>query len=190
MQVYRTRGSLVSGWLTVGVGLLLGAGGVMAASQGSAQQGIGVGACVAMIGVAAYLRPAVIVSGDAVTFKNVFHTAVVPLSRISEISPRWSLEVHGDDGLTMGSFAAPTTRAARSHEGSRNRNQEPAPDAEVHPSSRPAAMIYDAWQDWKATHPNTSTSEAQTPSVTKRLDPIGLGLVLVGVAMGVVGIFG
>jgi hypothetical protein len=190
MQVYRTRGSLVSGWLTVGVGLLLGAGGVMTASQGSAQQGIGIGACVAMIGVAAYLRPAVIVSPDAVTFKNVFHTAVVPLSRISEISPRWSLEVHGDDGLTMASFAAPTTRAARSQEGSRHRNEEPAPDAEVHPSSRPAAMIYDAWQDWKATHPDTSTSGPQTPSVTKRLDPVGLGLVLVGVAMGVAGIVG
>ena len=190
MQVYRTRGSLVSGWLTVVVGLLLGAGGVMAASQGSAQQGIGIGACVAMIGVAAYLRPAVIVSGDAVTFKNVFHTAVVPLARIKDISPRWSLEVHGDDGLTMGSFAAPTTRAARSHEGSRNRGQEPTPDQEALPSSRPAAMIYDAWQDWKATHPNTSASEARTPSVTKRLDPIGVGLVLVGVAMGVAGVLG
>lgn len=190
MQVYRTRGSLVSGWLTVGVGLLLGAGGVMAASHGSAQQGIGFGACVAMIGVAAYLRPAVIVSGAAVTFKNVFHTAVIPLSRIKEISPRWSLEVHGDDGMTMGSFAAPTTRAARSHERSRSRDQEPTPDHEAQPSSRPAAMIYDAWQDWKATHPDTSTSEAQSPSVTKRLDPIGLGLVLVGVVMGVVGLFG
>lgn len=190
MQVYRTRGSLVSGWLTVGVGLLLGAGGVMAASHGSAQQGIGLGACVAMIGVAAYLRPAVIVSPDAVTFKNVFHTAVVPLSRIKEISPRWSLEVHGDDGMTMGSFAAPTTRAARSHEGSRNRDQEPTPDQGTHPSSRPAAMIYDAWQEWKATPLGATTPETQTPSVTKRLDPMGLGLMFVGVVMGVVGLFG
>ncbi|NYI42271.1 PH domain-containing protein [Demequina lutea] len=190
MQVCRTRGSLVAGWLTAGVGLLLGAGGVMAATQGSARQGIGLGACVALIGVAAYLRPAVVVSGDAVTFKNVFHTAVVPLSRIAEISARWSLEVRGDDGMAMGSFAAPTTRAARSDERSRNRVQETLADQEAHSPSRPAAMIYDAWQEWKTAHGDAPPHKGQSPSVTKRLDPMGLGLVLVGVAMGAVGLFG
>lgn len=190
MQVFRTRGSLVSGWLTVVIGLLFGAGGVMASSQGSARQGIGLGVCVALIGVAAYLRPAVIVSGDAVTFKNVFHTAVMRLSRIKEISPRWSLEVHGDDGLTMGSFAAPTTRATRSHERSRDHHHDESPDQGVHSASRSAAMIYDAWQKWKVAHPGNPEPDAQGPSMTKRLDPIGIGLVLVGVVAGAVGLFG
>lgn len=190
MQVFRTRGSLVSGWLTVIVGLLFGAGGVMASSEGSARQGIGLGVCVALIGVAAYLRPAVIVSGDAVTFSNVFHTAIIRLSRIKEISPRWSLEVHGDDGLTMASFAAPTTRAMRSHERSRGRTQEPPPDEGVRLASRAAEMVYDAWHGWKAAHRDTPESDAQGPSVTKRLDPIGIGLVFVGVVAGAVGLFG
>ena len=190
MQVIRTRGSLIAGWLTVVVGLLFAVGGVMAATQGSARQGIGLGACVAMIGVAAYLRPAVVVSGDAVTFKNVFHTAAVPLSRIAELTARWSLEIHGDDGLTMASFAAPTTRATRSQERSRARQQDPVPHQDTHSSSRPAAMIYDAWQEWKATHLDAPKHVDQAPSVIKRLDPVGLGLVLVGVAMGAVGLFG
>jgi hypothetical protein len=190
MQVIRTRGSLIAGWLTVAVGLLFASGGVMAATQGSAQQGIGLGACVALIGVAAYLRPAVAISGDAVTFKNVFHTATVPLSRIAEMSTRWSLEIHGDDGLTMGSFATPTTRAERSHERSRGRVKEPLADQEAHSTSRSAAMIYDAWQEWKAAHADAPKHTGQEPSVTKRLDPMGLGLVVVGIAMGAFGLVG
>ncbi len=90
----------------------------------------------------------------------------------------------------MGSFAAPTTRAMRSHENSRGRGQETSADESVHSSSRPAEAIYDAWQNWRAAHRDAPTSVGQSPSVTKRLDPLGVGLVVVGIVAGAVGLFG
>lgn len=190
MQVYRARSSLVWGWLCVGLGVLLGAGGVMASGQGSAQQGLGFGACLVLIGVAGYLRPALIVTGDAVTLKNVFHTSALPLSRIEEIRLNWSLEIHGDDGMTIRSFAAPTSRATRTSEASRQHGEAGSNDHAAPSSSRPATMVYDAWQEWRAAHFGSSGSVEGTPSVTRWLDPIGLGLIVVGIVAGVVGVIG
>jgi|GEM_PF-1061639 len=190
MQVYRSRGSLVSGWLCVGLGVILGVGGVMAATDGSAQQGIGFGTGLVLVGVTWYLRPSLNVTDEAVIAKNVVQTAVMPLSRIRDLSVSWSLEVHGDDGMTIRSFAAPTSRTTRSHGRPRDRAEAPSPEQTGHEASRPATMVYDAWQKWKAGHFDSHGDAAATPSATRSLDPIGLGLVVMSLAMGVVGVLG
>jgi len=190
MQVYRARSSLVWGWLCVGLGVVLGAGGVLSPTQGSTQQGLGFGGCLAMIGIAAYLRPALAVTADAVKVTNVTRNAAMPLSRIADISVGWSLEVHGDDGLTIAAFAAPTTRSARARDRSRADEQQKPSDHGAHSPSRPATMLYDAWHEWIAAHPSSNESGLTSPSATRRWDPIGLGLILGVVVTGVVGLLG
>jgi len=190
MQVYRARSSLVWGWLCVGLGIVLGAGGVMSSGQGSTQQGLGFGAALAMIGIAAYLRPALKVTADAVEVTNITRNAVMPLSRIADISVGWSLEIHGDDGLIIASFAAPTTRNARARDRSRVDEQQKPSDRGAPSPSRPAIMLYDAWHEWLASHPRSSESGPTSPSATRRWDPIGIGLILGVVVMGVVGLLG
>ncbi|MBC7298073.1 MAG: hypothetical protein H5T82_04190 [Demequina sp.] len=188
MQSYRARSSLVWGWLSVGLGLIMGIADVIASGVAGAQVGLGLGAAVAMIGTAAYLRPAVEVTPDSVVFRNMVHTATAPFARIQEISMRWSLEVRGDDGRKAGAFAAPASRRGRTGVFS-NESLDLAQgdEREGNPDST-GSHVFEAWQAWTAAH-GTETDSA-TASITRQLDVIGLALVLGSIAAVVFAFFG
>lgn len=175
MQSYRARNSLTWGWITVGLGLVMAVSDVAASGFGDAKVGLGLGACVAMMGAAAYLRPAVDVSSDAVTFRNIAHSASAPFARIESISMRWSLEMRGDDGRKAGAFAVPASRGGRTgifsnEEAERARldEREGRPDSIAH-------QVHDAWTSWSAAH--ATSPDLSTPSITRRVDAGGVALV-------------
>jgi hypothetical protein len=180
MKSYRTRNSLVWGWVSVGLGVIMALSDLAASGVSGAKVGLGLGVCVAMMGTAAYLRPAVVVSDDGVVFKNIAHTASASFSRLADISMRWSLEMHGDDGRKSGAFAVPASRGGRTGIFS-NEEAELAhlDEREGRPDSV-ATEVHDAWKTWQATH--SPSPDDSTPSITRRPDAVGLALVIGAVA--------
>lgn len=164
----------------MGIGLAMALADLAASGFADAKVGLGLGACVAMMGTAAYLRPAVVVSDSGVVFKNIAHTASAPFSRLTDISMRWSLEMRGDDGMKSGAFSVPASRGGRTGIFS-NEEAERAhlDEREVRPDSV-ASHVHDAWSAWRATR--SPSPDESTPSITRRLDAVGLALVIGAVA--------
>jgi len=183
MDVCRARSSLVWGWLCVGLGLIFAATDIVGSGLADARLGVGVGTCIALVGIAVYLRPAVLIGDDGVVFRNVVGTASAPFSRIREVSMRWSLEVLGDDGRKASAFAAPASRGARTGifgndaaEGSMVEDREGRPDTT-------GSRLYDAWQSWKDSHRGEADTTAS--SISRGVDVKGIGL-LVAAAIALV----
>ena len=188
MQSYRARSSVIWGWISVGLGLILAVSDLVASGVTGAKVGLGLGACVAMIGTAAYLRPAVEVTPDSVVFRNMVHTASAPFARIQEISMRWSLEMRGDDGMKAGAFAAPASRRGRTGVFSNETVERAhADEREGNPDST-GSQVYAAWQTWTDAH--GGAPDRSTASITRRLDVVGLALVLGSIAAVAVAFFG
>ncbi len=180
MKVLRARSSIVLGWMSVGFGLILAISDIVASGVTDAQVGIGAGTSIGIIGVAAFLRPAVVISPDGVAFRNLLLTVTAPFSRIQEISMRWSLEMLGDDGKKADAFAAPASRGARTGVF----NSRPA-DASRRVGDEGRAdsigtQVYDAWQAWSENH--RVEPDRTMASMTRQLDMVGLVLVLGSVA--------
>lgn len=180
MQSYRARSSLVWGWISVGLGLSMVALDLVASGFSEAKIGLGLGACVAMMGTATYLRPAVELSPDAVVFRNIVHSASAAFSRIDEINMRWSLEMRGDDGRKAGAFAVPASRGGRTGIFSNEEAERAHLDERESRPDSVASRVHDAWQASPSTH--VSAPDPSSPSITRRLDPVGLALVFGSVA--------
>lgn len=188
MHSYRARSSLVWGWLCVGLGLVLVFSDLVASGLAGAKVGLGLGACVAMIGTAVYLRPAVEITSDSVVFRNIVHTATAPFARIQEISMRWSLEILGDDGKKAGAFAAPASRRGGTGVfGMESDDAVHGNDTESNPDSA-GSRVYAAWHAWTAAH--GTEPDPTTTSITRQLDIVGLALVLGSIAAVVFAFFG
>jgi hypothetical protein len=188
MQTYHARSSLIWGWSSVGLGLIFAATDVVGSGLADAQVGVGVGACVALVGTAAYLRPAVLIGDDGVVFRNLLHTVTAPFARIQEITMRWSLEIVGDDGLKAGAFSVPASRRGRTGVFS-NAAEELAQGDEREGRPDPTgSQVYSAWHTWTQAH--GEAPDRATPSMTRRPDAVGIGLVLGAIAAVSVALFG
>ena len=204
MQIYRARVSLVWGWLAVGVGAAVGVGHIASAGLAHAHGGLGLGAAMAALGAAAFLRPHVAVTEHGVEMHNITQVAAVPFSRLEALDTRWTLEARGDDGQKAGAFAAPAPGASQSRRIERHVAREQADglppligragDAEGTPSGDAAAMVRNAWEAWRVAHPeHPGAGPGDGPdagsSVTRHIDPIGLGLVVAGALAAIWGLF-
>lgn len=176
MHSYRARSSLVWGWISVGLGLAMAVLDLVGSGLAGAKVGLGLGACVAMMGAAAYLRPAVVLTPDRVVFRNILHSASAPFSRIEEVSMRWSLEMRGDDGMKAGAFAVPASRRSRTGIFSNEEAERAHLDEQERKPDSVASRVHDAWQAASATQ--ATTPDRSSASIRRRLDPIGLALVL------------
>lgn len=198
MQTYRARSSKVWGWTAVGAGALVAVWHVLSAGLANAQGGLGVGAGMAALGYVAFLRPHVAVAEDRVEMHNVTQVVTVPFARLEALETRWSLEARGDDGRKAGAFAAPAPGAAQSRRIEKQVARESgsdvpavagrAGDATGTRSGDAAAMVRQAWERWRAAHPGGGDA-AEGPSTTRRIDPVGLGVSILGLAAAVWGLF-
>ncbi len=188
MKSYRARSSQIWGWLSVGLGLILAVSGLLSSELTGARIGLGLGACVAMIGIATYFRPAVEISADSVVFRNMVHTATAPFARIEEISMRWSLEIRGDDGVKAGAFAAPASRRGRTGMFSNEASELAQGDEREGQQDSIGSKVFEAWHAWTPAH-GVEPDRTET-SITRRLDPVGLGLVIGSIAALVLALFG
>ncbi len=188
MQTYRARSSLIWGWVSVGLGLILAFSDLIASGAAGAKVGLGLGACVAMIGAATYLRPAVDVTTDGVVFRNIVHTATAPFARIQEVSMRWSLEIHGDDGMKAGAFSVPASRHGRTGVFSNETAERAQRDEREGRQDSTGTQVYAAWQTWTNAH--GGAPDRTSASITRALDPVGLALVLGSIAAVVFAFFG
>jgi hypothetical protein len=180
MQTYRARSSLIWGWLCVGLGLTFAATDVVGSGLADARLGVGIGACVALVGAAAYLRPAVLIGDDGVVFRNVVGTASAPFARIREVSMRWSLEILGDDGKKAGAFAAPASRGGRTGIfGNDAVGYATVDDREGRPDAT-GSRLYDAWRSWTDAH--EGGADTTTASISRGVDAVGLALLVGAVA--------
>lgn len=180
MESYRARSSLVWGWISAGLGLTMVTLDLVASGVTEAKVGLGLGACVAMMGAATYLRPAVQLSPDGVVFRNIVHSASAPFSRIEEISMRWSLEMRGDDGRKAGAFAVPASRGGRTGIFSNEEAERAHLDEREGRPDSVASLVHDTWRASSSTE--RAAPDRSAPSITRRLDPLGLALVLGSVA--------
>ncbi|WP_291378595.1 hypothetical protein [Demequina sp.] len=180
MDVYRARGSLVWGWLCVGLGGIFAVSDIVASGLSGARVGVGLGVCVALVGLAVYLRPAVIVTQEGVVFRNILHTASAPFARIREVSMRWSLEILGDDGKKAGAFAAPASRGARTGVFGNDAAERARLDERERLPDSTGSRLYEAWMAWTDAH--DAEPDPAGPSINRRPDPGGLALVLGAVA--------
>ena len=182
MTTYRSRNSLVWGWVSVGLGLAMAVSDLAASGLSDAKVGLGLGACVALMGTAAYLRPAVVVTDSGVIFKNIAHTASASFSRLTDISMRWSLEMQGDDGMKSGAFAVPASRGGRTGIFSNEEAERARLDEREGRPDSVASQVHDSWAAWRATHSPSPSPDPSTPSITRRPDAAGLALVIGAVA--------
>ncbi|HZJ39537.1 MAG TPA: PH domain-containing protein [Demequina sp.] len=188
MHTYRARSSLIWGWVSVGLGLILAVSDLIASGVTGAKVGLGLGACVAMIGAATYLRPAVEVTPDGIVFRNLVHTATAPFARIQEISMRWSLEMLGDDGIKAGAFSVPASRRGRTGVFSNESVDLAQGDEREGRQDSTGSQVYAAWHTWKDAH--GGVPDRTSASITRRLDVVGLALVLGSIAAVVFAFFG
>ncbi|MCB2411749.1 hypothetical protein LGT39_02660 [Demequina sp. TTPB684] len=176
MDVLRARSSVFWGWLCVALGAVFAAVDVVGSGIADARVGVGVGASLALAGVAVYLRPAVLIGEDAVALRNVVVTATVPFARIQEVTMRWSLEILGDDGRKAAAFAAPASRGARTGVfGTDSQGHDITDDAEGRPDPT-GSRLYQAWQEWAEAHPGDA--DQTTPSISRGVDPVGVALLV------------
>ncbi|MFV0286032.1 MAG: hypothetical protein ACK5IM_06525 [Demequina sp.] len=196
MEIYRSRSSQVWGWLCVGLGAAILLIQLIGSGLNGFSVGFGVAVAFAAVGAAAFLRPAVAVGRDAVEFRNVTQTVAIPFSRLAGLEAHWSLELVGDDGTKVGSFAAPA-RSGRD----RLKSPEDGASAEV------ATLITSAWDAYRAAPTTAAPTTAVSSPVparadasadgsdaggafTRRPDLVGIGLVaaaLAGIALAVFG---
>lgn len=188
MHTYRARSSLIWGGVSVGLGLILAVSDLIASGVTGAKVGLGLGACVAMIGAATYLRPAVEVTPDGVVFRNVVHTATAPFARIQEISMHWSLEIQGDDGMKSGAFSVPASRRSRTGVFSNESVDLARGDEREGRQDSTGSQVHAAWHTWKDAH--GGVPDRTSASITRRLDVVGLALVLGSIAAVVFAFFG
>ncbi len=195
MRIYRARSSSIWGWLAIAVGAAVAIVHVSSAGISGAQAGLGLGVAAIATGVSAFLRPSVAVADDRAEIHNVMTTTTVPFARLERIETRWTLELVGDDGRKVGSFAAPAPGAAQSHRLRREADRR-GDAAAAHgspgelagtPSGDAAALVRDAWDAWRSSNPEAQREGA---SSTRRPDPIGIALVIVAVAAAAWGLFG
>ena len=187
MQTYRARSSHIWGWLSVGLGLVLAVSDLIASGLTGAKVGLVLGACVAMLGTATYLRPAVEVTSESVVFRNMVHAATAPFARIQKISMGWSLEIRGDDGMKAGAFAAPASRRGRTGVFSNEAAERAQADEREGRQDFIGSQVYAAWQTWIAAH--GGEADRSTASITRQLDLVGLALVLGSIAAVTVALF-
>jgi hypothetical protein len=188
MQSYRARSSLVWGWLTVGLGVFMVVSDSIAYGLTGAKVGLWLGACIAMIGAAAFLRPAVVVTADSVVFRNLVYITSAPMARIQDFSMQWSFEMHGDDGMKTGAFAVPASRGARTGVfGAELPGATRSDRTEANPNSI-GSQVYAAWQE--RTNLQGGATDRSSPSMTRRLDVVGLMLVLGSIAALALAFFG
>ncbi|WP_062310828.1 hypothetical protein [Demequina rhizosphaerae] len=193
MQTYRARSSALWGWLAIAIGVVVAVVHVANVGFGYAHGGLGLGAALALFGWAAFLRPHVAAGEGRVEFHNVTQVATVPFARLSDLGTRWSLEAVGDDGRTVGAFAAPAPGAAaskrheRAAEGGSIDKAEYARAGDVPgtPSGDAAALVHDAWDEWRAAGGEAGGEGA---SITRTPDWIGLVAVVAGTALAIWGL--
>ena len=198
MQTYRARSSLIWGWIAVGTGAAVAVWHVATAGFAYAHGGLGLGAAMAALGAAAFLRPHVAVAEDRIEIHNVTQVATVPFSRLEALDTRWTLEARGDDGRKVGAFAAPAPGASQSRRIEKQVARESSTglppligrpgDAAGTPSGDAAALVRGPWEQWRTAHPAEAGTDHGT-SIQRRVDPIGSGLVVVGLAAAVWGLF-
>ncbi len=156
----RTRSSQVWGWLAVGIGTAIAVIQLSGGDGRTANVALGLALCVAALGVAAFLRPSLVVTDAEIVVHNIMTTSAIALGRLDQIGTRWSLELIGDDGRKVRVFAAPTDRGGQ------------VPVAL-------ASALRDASNEWKAEH---VSAPVEGPSVATRPDWIGIGLMFVALA--------
>lgn len=188
MQSYRARSSHIWGWVSVGLGVILAVSDVIASGLTGAKVGLGLGACVAMIGTATYLRPSVEITPDSVVFRNIVHTATAPFARIQEISMRWSLEIRGDDGMKAGAFAVPASRRGRTGVFSNEAAELAQLDEREGRQDPIGGQVFDAWRTW--TNAQGDVPDRSGASIIRRLDVVGIAWVLGSIAAVTVALFG
>lgn len=190
MQTFRARSSVVWGWIAVGAGAALALLHLATVGFSRGTGGFGLGVAAIAVGTAAFLRPRVETHGDAVVLRNTTHAVSIPFARLGAIETRWSLTLVDDAGRRWGAFAAPAPGAAASM-----RRPAGEDDASLggRPSDRPgtasgdaAAMVHDAWEAWRAGHPDGESDAA----VERTPDLVGVALAVLAIAGGAWGLFG
>ncbi|WP_159450188.1 PH domain-containing protein [Demequina sp. NBRC 110056] len=181
MVVHRLRSSLIWGWIAVGFGAAVAI--VQLASSGfaDAHVGLGLGLAAAGLGWAAFLRPSVVVSPDEIELRNVVQIASMPVDRIAGVELKWSLELVGDDGKRIGSFAAPVSGASRRL---RARGQEGDERSTEHIAAEIGAIVEDSRSAGSA------DAAPSGPSAVKRADWAGIGIVVASVAAAAIALLG
>ncbi|WP_156160805.1 hypothetical protein [Demequina maris] len=193
MQIYRARSSVLWGWVAIAIGVVVAVVHMANVGFAHAHGGLGLGAALALFGWAAFLRPHVAAGEDRVELHNVTQVATVPFARLSDLGTRWSLEAVGDDGRTVGAFAAPAPGAAASkrHEraaeaGSIDKAEYArAGDVPGTPSGDAAALVHDAWDAWRAAG---GEAGGEGPSITRTPDWIGVAAVAAGTILAIWGL--
>ena len=179
MDMHRLRSSTIWGWIAVGLGVVVAIAQLATSGLADAHVGLGLGLASAGLGWAVFLRPAVGISPDEVVFRNVIQRATIAVSRIASVELKWSLEVVGDDGRRMGSFAAPVSSAARR---ARTRG---APGDET--GTEDLAGEIAALVDQRAA---AAAAAGAGPSVIKQPEWAGIGIVVASAVAALVALLG
>lgn len=113
LQVYRTVPARVIGWTMVGGAVVLSGLTVLDMVRGS-HAGLAWPAAlvvaVAAVAWALFLRPHVELRTDGVVLANIVTDTAVPFAVVSEVTDRWSLELHDTAGRRFSSWAVPVRR--------------------------------------------------------------------------------
>ncbi|WP_297082373.1 hypothetical protein [uncultured Demequina sp.] len=176
MTVHRLRSSLMWGWLAVGFGAIVAAAQIATGGFSQALVGLGLGLAIAGLGWALFLRPAVILRADAVEVRNVVRIGSISWGRIAHVDLKWTLELVGDDGARVGSFAVPRSSAPR-----RRRTEEPA----VTPSTSDQIASEIRQRAEAARAGDMPAAGRQAPSISRTTDLTGVAIVLASAAAAV-----
>lgn len=101
---------------------------------------------------------------------------------------RWSLEILGDDGMKAGAFSVPASRRGRTGVFSNETAELAQADEREGRQDSTGSAVYAAWQAWTEAH--GGVPDRTTPSISRRLDAVGLALVLGAIAAVVFAFFG
>ncbi|WP_062076742.1 hypothetical protein [Demequina globuliformis] len=177
---YRTRTAPIWGWLGIAGGVLIAGLGATAGGTGSVAVPVLIGGAVAMLAVALFMRPIVIVNEHAIVVHNITQVVTVPFARLKDLHTRWGLELVMDDASKVGAFAAPDPH---------RRDRRKAPSEQM--AADLVAMIRGAEEQWLE-GPHRAADQAAWAGrapLERRWDPVGLALVCGALAAVLAGFF-
>lgn len=187
MQTFRPRSARVTAVAIVVVAAALGTAQIVKDGIAASVPTVGIAALAISGAVAAYWRPAVVVSSDAVELRNITSRVTIPLSRLAHVDTRWALELTSDEGRKYSAFAAPAPGAFAARtmkpEDGRGLPKVSYVGGTIRPGDRPgspsgdaALLVRRAWEEHGQRH------SASGDRVTVRPDGAGIAIVAAGIA--------
>ncbi|WP_152647947.1 hypothetical protein [Demequina sediminicola] len=179
MRSYRSPSAPMWGWIGIAAGVLIAVLGTLVEGFPVAFVPITLGAAIALIAVACFLRPKVEVDDHSVIVHNITQVVEVPFARLADVETQWGLELVTDDGKKVGAFAAPDPN---------RRDRRKAPHE--HKSADLVAMVRGGESAWLE-GPHRAQDEqawADAPSRVRHWDFVGVALLASAAVLIIAGI--